>query len=280
VCCGSGQWAAVQLPIEAAAWDIRAADALLIGAGAGLGVDSGLPDFRGNEGFWRAYPPFKKRGLSFAELANPYWFRHDSRQAWGFYGHRRNLYRSTQPHAGFGILLRWCETMSEGWFVFTSNVDGHFQRAGFDPLRIVECHGSLEHLQCQRLCTADIWEADDGEIDVDPQTFRAREPLPACPRCQGLARPNVLMFGDGEWLEERTGIQHARYQAWRRSIRGKRLVVIELGAGTHVPTIRHECESAGGRLIRINPREPEAPAGAISLPLGALDALQQIDRAL
>jgi len=270
----------MQPPIEAAASAIRAADALLIGAGAGMGVDSGLPDFRGNEGFWQAYPPFKKLGLSFVTLANPYWFRHDPEQAWGFYGHRRNLYRCTQPHAGFAILRRWCERAAAGWFVFTSNVDGHFQRAGLDPHRIVECHGSLEHLQCQRLCQSEIWQADDREIDVDSETFRARGPLPACPHCGGLARPNVLMFGDSGWLEDRTLEQQARYDAWRRSIRGELLVVIELGAGTHVPTIRLECESAGGTLIRINPHEPEVPAGAISLPLGALEALRLIDHAL
>ncbi|MCK5220819.1 MAG: NAD-dependent protein deacetylase, partial [Candidatus Aminicenantes bacterium] len=46
--------------IREAAALIRDADAILIGAGAGMGVDSGLPDFRGNEGFWNAYPPYKK----------------------------------------------------------------------------------------------------------------------------------------------------------------------------------------------------------------------------
>ena len=261
-----------------AAAAIAAADAILIGAGAGLGVDSGLPDFRGNEGFWQAYPPFKKLGLSFVKLANPYWFRADPQQAWGFYGHRRNLYRRTQPHAGFAILRRWCERAN--WFVFTSNVDSHFQRAGFDAERIVECHGSLEFLQCQQFCSLEIWPADEAEVEIELETFRARPPLPACPRCGGLARPNVLMFGDDEWLEQRTGAQHDRYLTWRRSLRGQRLVVIELGAGTHVPTIRLECESAAETLIRINPREPQAPAGAISLPLGALDALTQIDGCL
>jgi NAD-dependent SIR2 family protein deacetylase len=58
--------------IERAAGAIADADALLIGAGAGMGVDSGLPDFRGNEGFWKAYPPF--RGQSFASISNPMWF--------------------------------------------------------------------------------------------------------------------------------------------------------------------------------------------------------------
>ncbi|MGB2501549.1 MAG: hypothetical protein ACPIA2_17760, partial [Mariniblastus sp.] len=56
---------------QKAARIIRECDALLITAGAGLGVDSGLPDFRGTEGFWRAYPAFKKKGLDFYDLANP-----------------------------------------------------------------------------------------------------------------------------------------------------------------------------------------------------------------
>src|SRR5262245_7520662 len=180
---------AIQLAAEA----ICSADALLIGAGAGMGVDSGLPDFRGNEGFWNAYPPFKKLGLSFVKLANPYWFRQDPEQAWGFYGHRRNLYRATRPHAGFAIVRSWCERAPAGYFVFTSNVDGHFQKAGFAAERIVECHGSLEHLQCMRYCTPDIWPAPHEMIEIDNATFRARPTLPSCPRCGSLARPNVLL---------------------------------------------------------------------------------------
>jgi len=243
-------------------------------------VDSGLPDFRGNEGFWQAYPPFKKLGLSFVKLANPYWFRHDPEQAWGFYGHRRNLYRATQPHAGFAILRSWCERARRGYFVFTSNVDGHFRNAEFAAERIVECHGSIEHLQCLRYCTHDIWPALTETIDIDEATFRARPPLPSCPRCGGLARPNVLMFGDGEWLEQRTEEQYARYAAWREQIRGCRLVVIEIGAGTAGPTVRLECEAAGGTLIRINPREAESRDGAIAIATSALEGLAGIDRSL
>jgi hypothetical protein len=87
--------------IAAAARAIAAADALLITAGAGMGVDSGLPDFRGDDGFWNAYPANRQLGLSSINLANPRWFDDDPHLAWGFYGHRLNLYRSTRPHAGF-----------------------------------------------------------------------------------------------------------------------------------------------------------------------------------
>lgn len=266
--------------LEQAAQVIRRADALLIAAGAGMGVDSGLPDFRGNDGFWKAYPPFKKLGLSFVQVANPNWFHSDPEQAWGFYGHRRNLYRQTVPHAGFSILRKWAERMPGGYFVFTSNVDGHFQKAGFKDARIVECHGSLEFVQCLKFCTTDVLPAGDAAIDVDETTFRARPPLPACPRCGGLARPNVLMFGDGEWIETRTEEQLVRYRDWLRSERNSNLVIVECGAGTAVPTVRWECERLGGTLIRINIREPQVAQGQIGIELGALEALRRIDRLL
>ncbi|MDS4013216.1 MAG: NAD-dependent deacetylase, partial [Candidatus Accumulibacter sp.] len=66
------------------------ADGLLITAGAGLGVDSGLPDFRGVHGFWRAYPALGQARIAFEQIANPAAFAAQPRLAWGFYGHRLN----------------------------------------------------------------------------------------------------------------------------------------------------------------------------------------------
>jgi len=54
-----------------------------------------------------------------------------------------------------------------GYFVFTSNVDGQFQKAGFAPERIVECHGSIQHFQCAASCTDEIWNADGETVKVD-----------------------------------------------------------------------------------------------------------------
>lgn len=268
--------------IDRAAELIGSAEALLVCAGAGFGVDSGLPDFRGDEGFWRAYPPYQRLGLRFVELADPANFHEDPPLAWGFYGHRLGLYRSTTPHPGFGILRRWGASLPGGSWVFTSNVDGHFQRAGFAS--VAEVHGSLHHLQCAAPCGEEIWPADDVSVTVDAETMRAVEPLPSCVGCGGQARPNILMFGDMDWVGTRSQAQLDEYTAWRRGLRGAKLVVVELGAGTAVPTVRRQAELASaddGALIRINPREPQVrDQRSVSLPMGALDALREIDECL
>ena len=256
------------------------AESVLITAGAGMGVDSGLPDFRGTTGFWKAYPPYEKLGLDFISVASPDSFRKDPAFGWGFYGHRFNLYRTTKPHRGFHWLRQFGEGLSKGCFVFTSNVDGHFQKAGFREDRVLECHGSIRHCQCIRNCGQKIWTADGQEITIDESTMTAQEPLPACPDCGGPARPAILMFGDWEWEGTRTERQEARYQAWLETLGRDRLVIIELGAGRAVPTVRVEseqiCRRFSGFLIRINPRESEIPPGinGCEMPLGALEALR------
>jgi NAD-dependent SIR2 family protein deacetylase len=270
-------------PIYTAAAAIRDAGALVITAGAGMGVDSGLPDFRGTSGFWKAYPPYEKLGLRFEQLANPGLFDSDPALAWGFYGHRLNLYRRTRPHAGFRLLLDWAAGKAGGYFVFTSNVDGHFTAAGFPADRIVECHGSIHHLQCATPCDDSIWPAE-VRVEIDPSTLRATGVLPRCPRCGGLARPNILMFGDRQWLADRTDDQQRRYESWLKATAGLKLTVIECGAGTAIPTVRHESERlagrAGGTMIRINPGEAAVPTGHIWLEMPALAAVTQIARAM
>ncbi len=264
----------------------QSAQALLITAGAGMGVDSGLPDFRGREGFWRAYPPYKELGFNFYDVATPDSFRVDPALGWGFYGHRLNLYRAAQPHAGFSKLREFSQALPGGCFVFTSNVDGHFQRAGFGENRIMECHGSILHQQCAQDCQGKIWEAGEDEIAVDESRMRALEPLPGCPDCPEHARPNVLMFGDWGWNPNRTLEQRARYQDWLESvIRGEyRLIILEFGAGTTIPTVRIQSEQIaslipGSAFIRVNPREAEfgtALPQAVGLEIGALRAIEAL----
>ena len=209
---------------------LASVDALLVTAGAGMGVDSGLPDFRSPGGFWSAYPPLAALGLSFEDMAQPHWFETRPEMAWAWYGHRKQLYRETRPHGGFGLLRRWTQVMRAGSFVVTSNVDGQFQAAGFPEDRILEVHGSIHRLQCTTPCSREVWKRHRWICEIDLATLQAGGALPRCPLCGALARPNVLMFNDGAWVEGPTTGQYARFAAWCAGLKGRPMAVIECGA--------------------------------------------------
>lgn len=270
-----------QFSYEKAAEAIRKATTLMITAGAGMGVDSGLPDFRGDHGFWKAYPMYERLGINFVGAANPAHFERDPAFGWGFYGHRTNLYRDTVPHAGFGMLLGWIERYGLDYFVVTSNVDGQFQKAGFAEDRILEVHGSIHHLQCLTPCSSAIWDNRE-EISVDLATMRAGN-VPRCIHCKSVARPNILMFGDFSWLSDRTRRQEHNFDQFITDSRGSSMVVIEMGAGTAIPTIRMTSErfgcGHGATVIRINPRESQIGPPHLSFPCGALEGLRGIEAA-
>lgn len=254
---------ALEADLEYAAELINQADSLIVGAGAGMGVDSGLPDFRGNDGFWRAYPALGRAGVEFYSIACPDEFRRNPRRAWGFYGHRLALYRDTEPHDGFEILRRWGLEMPRGYSVFTSNVDGQFQRAGYEQATVREYHGSIHHLQCLETCSSEVWSAESLVPVVDVEACELLSELPTCPHCGALARPNVLMFGDREWSDRRAMVQDHRQESWLSTL--ERPVVIELGAGSAIPSVRHFSQrmivERDAKLIRINPASlpwPEA----------------------
>ena len=263
---------------EIAARAIQKAGAMVITAGAGMGVDSGLPDFRGHQGFWNAYPAYERLGMSFISAANPAHFERDPAFGWGFYGHRTNLYRSTIPHRGFNLLLQWILNYNLDYFVATSNVDGQFQKAGFSEEKIWEAHGSIHHLQCVKPCGTDIW-SNKEEVPVDESTILAGY-IPECPHCGAAARPNILMFGDYSWLSKRSDEQEDKFQNFLNGHRQDFLVVIEMGAGTAISTIRNLSERLGSSrralVVRINPRQPEISKPHLSIACGALEGLTGI----
>jgi NAD-dependent SIR2 family protein deacetylase len=253
--------------------------AVVILSGAGMGVDSGLPDFRGTKGLWKEYPELGRRDLDFEEMANPKWFRDDPKLAWAFYGHRLHKYLKVKPHAGFDMLLALCEKKKD-YFVVTSNVDNQFQKAGFDSSKIHEIHGSLLHIQCIYGCKRSIWDADPASIQVDEEKFEATL-MPMCPHCGRVARPNVMMFDDYGWLCDRERKQGQRFDVWKQKMRhhNRKVLMIEIGAGTTVAAIRRISERLylqdfyGSNFVRINPRDCDVPEGAFAIQSSGLDGV-------
>ena len=105
-----------------------------------------------------------------------------------------------------------------------------------------------------------------------------------CARCSGLARPNILVFGDYAWISKETDEQRLRMNRWWSEIANlkTKVAVIEMGAGTAVPTVRRMSEAMAEytkvSLVRINPREADTPVGHLSLPMGAEEGVRTMMR--
>ncbi|TVR17184.1 MAG: NAD-dependent deacetylase [Planctomycetota bacterium] len=266
-------------PIATARAWLEESAALMITVGAGMGVDAGLPDFRGPEGLWRVFPGLKKRGMQLMDIATPHWFDEDPALAWGFYGQRLLSYCSAQPHRGHAVLRAW-SNRKPSWLV-TSNVDGLLQKAGWPDACVWEMHGSIHRWQCSELCCEDRWPARMEELTFDRASGLASR-WPHCPHCGAVARPNIMMFGDGFWVANGMAAAERAFRDFVAT-HSDGILVVELGAGQDISTIRDLSEwlnlCHGARLLRINPQQEEDD-GSLSrfchLPLGAAAALEAI----
>ena len=125
--------------------------------------------------------------------------------------------------------------------------------------------------------------AADFAPKVDSETCTLVNDPPRCPCCCAIARPNIMMFNDIGWIARRAKGQEASLRRWLGN--AIRIVVIEMGAGTAIPSVRHFSHALvanhGARLIRINPGEPAVPTQHdVSIAGPALAALQAIAAAL
>jgi len=293
----------VESALERAAKAISSCDALIFTAGAGMGVDSGLPDFRGSTGLFKD----KELAMSYEEMSDDKWFSEDPLFAWGINYTQLSMYRRCKPHAGYEVLLKWAKSLRKPYYVWTSNIDGMFQKAGFPAETIVACHGDLHHLQCskdRRTCRGleedasdEVWSAEiipddlDREVDEGALRFRSAESLQRscflCPRCGRLARPNVWFCHDRNYNVSKASIERGNaFNQWLSQLqeRGAAVVVIECGGGLAIPSVRVTSEDAvdgsgkGSLLVRLNPVHCKVPPGhGVGLPLGSMEGLLRLD---
>lgn len=147
--------------------------------GAGMSAESGVPTFRDAQiGLWQRYDPL--------ELATPEAFERDPRLVWDWYQWRRELVERSAPNAGH-LALAELEQRLRALTVITQNVDGLHQLAG--SRQVLELHGSIRRSICSRT---------RRRIDPDwLQRHAGRSPIPSPYHSQGLARPDVVWFGEG-----------------------------------------------------------------------------------
>ena len=212
---------------QAREW-IRSADTVAVLTGAGISAESGVPTFRGTGGLWREYKP--------EDLATPEAFARDPKLVWEWYNWRRELIAKARPNPGHKALVD-LEVRKRNFTLITQNVDGLHDLAGSG--KILKLHGDIWRMRCTQ-CGAN-W----------PDRRASLPKLPPHCACGGLARPDVVWFGeplpDGMMLEA----EHAVASAQVLLAVGTSAVVYP--AAGLIPLAK----SQGVKVIEVNP-EPTA----------------------
>jgi len=277
--------------IEIARDYLNKADAIFITSGAGMSVDSGLPDYRSNTGI---IAQLNDKKYSYYDLSHPKAFLENAEYSWGWYSKHMQEFLNAKPHKGYELLREFIDKKNLDYFIFTSNVDCMWKRSNFSEDRIIEYHGSLDYLQSLSK-DGPVWKIDIDEIkniQYNKDTYKCvKSTIPVSKVDGRYARPNVCFFEDGDYFNTSRFDKVDKYfSKWYMNIatKKKRLVVIEIGAGTIVPTVREMSEilinehlirlntdnNEYAKLIRINPSERDVPDGHINIPLPGLKALK------
>jgi NAD-dependent deacetylase len=228
---------------------------ILVITGAGISAESGIPTFRGKDGYWR--------NLDLAKLATPEAFARDPKLVWEWYRERRQRIRNAQPNAAHQAIARLAQHADE-FLLVTQNVDDLHARAGSLTEKMVQIHGDIFVTRCSRCSFSEKGRGGSPEPPTDravplergrlrsiAATSENDVDLPRCPECDALMRPGVVWFGEQlPWNELQ------RVESYLD--RGACNVVIVAGTTAtfgYIVDWALRASSDGGELIEVNPEE-------------------------
>jgi len=230
---------------------------VIVLTGAGVSAESGIPTFRGKDGYWRNLDP--------AKLATPEAFAHDPKLVWEWYGERRQRIRNAQPNPAHKAIARLAQCANE-FLLVTQNVDDLHARAGVPNEKMVQIHGDIFVTRCSCCDFSDVGNGGSaaltalrrdrpepptrGQLRLIGPTSAQNERLPCCPKCSAPMRPGVVWFGEQlPWKE----VQRVENYLDRGACN------VAIVAGT-TATFGYIVDwalqaSHGGELIEVNPEE-------------------------
>lgn len=212
------------------------ADAVVIGAGAGLSTSAGFV-YTG-ERFKRYFSDFEAK-YGFHDMYSGGFYPYPTpEEHWAYWS--RYIYYNRYvdiPGEAYHDLLELVR--DKDYFVITTNVDHCFQKAGFDKERLFYTQGDYGLLQCSEPCCNETFENEDTIRRMLAEQKNMRVPtelLPVCPHC---GKPLTTNLRSDDSFVEDTGWHRAaeRYEKFLRTRSGKRILFLELGFGFNTPVI-------------------------------------------
>lgn len=267
-------------------------DALLIIAGAGMSVDSGIFTYRGTNGIWNRSIKIGSEMYRYDEISSLKMWKEYPELAWGFKANFYNMMRQAEPHTGYYKLLDYVTNKkNNNYFICTSNIDNYFERAGFNKDKIYEVHGTMKLLQCMdKKCATrnGVIECTESHIpSIDNETFIGSN-LPPCPYCSNILRPNVSMFGDYDFYGKPYEFAKKKMEQWLQENEKKqsKLVILEIGCGINPHSLRmNKGKMMSGewklpkitnltKMIRLNPDDEDPEHDCIHVHMGSKQGIQ------
>jgi NAD-dependent deacetylase len=219
---------------------------MVVLTGAGVSAESGIPTFRGSDGFWR----IGSRVYQPQEIATMETFREYPEKVWQWYLYRLGLCRDAAPNAGHRAIAAMENTLIDRFTLITQNVDGLHLLAGNTQARTLQIHGNLSFMRCARECTPSVrpLPLDGGPRDRDTPLSESEAEQLHCPSCGGWARPHVLWF-DEIYNEHYYRAESALGAADRASL----LLVVGTSGATNLPNrIVYQVARRGGTIVEVN----------------------------
>ncbi len=239
------------------------ADYVVIGAGAGLSAAAGIT--YSGERFTDNFTDFiAKYGLTDMYSSAFYPFKTEE-ERWAYWARHILMNRYDEPVTDLYRLL--FEIIKEkDYFVITTNVDGQFEKSGFNKERIFAVQGDYAYLQCANGCHDKLYYNESLIREMEQKTKDCRIPselVPRCPVCGGKmdvhVRKDRYFVQDNQWYES-----YERYQDYMEKACNGNTLLLELGVGYNTPTIirfpfeRLATQRRNITLVRINKDYPNA----------------------
>lgn len=226
--------------------DVAAQINIVALTGAGISAESGIPTFRGPEGYWTVgstvYRP--------QEMATFHMFTHYPEEVWQWYLYRMGVCAQALPNAGHQALVDMEKRFGKRFTLITQNVDGLHLRAGNSPERTLQIHGNVFFMRCSLECSPAIYPIPkevQPKTKDEPLTDKDKELL-ICPLCGARSRPHILLF-DEVYNEEHYHFHSALKAAREAGL----LIVVGTSGSTNLPNqVVREVYHRGGRIIDIN----------------------------
>ena len=217
--------------------------------GAGISAESGIPTFRGPEGYWR----IGSRNYHPQDLATHEAFEEMPEEVWAWYLYRRGVCRAAQPNDAHRALVRCEAAMGDRFLLVTQNVDGLHRRAGNSAERIYEVHGNTDYMRCEAEHPVVRPIPPDLPVDwpKDKKLDATERQLLGCTEHARLHRPHVL------WFDESYDEPLFRLESTMAAVAdAAMLVVVGTSGSTTLPALMVRSAARGGiPLVCINQDE-------------------------